>query len=295
MVEKKKDEVKKEVEKPEKEKKEEKEDKKRKEELGKSKILDAAARKLERDEKAAKKREEKRRYERLKAAIFEQEKINDKKIILFRSGENWWKMGGSSALFYATLVAPRLKEEVKARLDTDFHSKFVEGVISVPDIEEMKKKMGSLGLKIVFSDDEKIEFELEGKVNKATIKKLKAVEELKIKSLNQDLVVMNSMPEMYDAIEKTVELALTYFGNLNKVVYDMFGKVSLDLIREMLLYVYLIELGKIEKEKGMKEIVLRTERVKLYLKVMMNIRKIGVNGVSRLAMQLIKIERLAKV
>lgn len=294
MVEKKKDEVKKEVEKPEKEKKEEKEDKKRKEELGKSKILDAAARKLERDEKAAKKREEKRRYERLKAAIFEQEKINDKKIILFRSGENWWKMGGSSALFYATLVAPRLKEEVKARLDTDFHSKFVEGVISVPDIEEMKKKMGSLGLKIVFSDDEKIEFELEGKVDKATIKKLKAVEELKIKSLNQDLVVMNSMPEMYDAIEKTVELALTYFGNLNKVVYDMFGKVSLDLIREMLLYVYLIELGKIEKEKGMKEIVLRTERVKLYLKVMMNIRKIGVNGVSRLAMQLIKIERLAK-
>lgn len=294
MVEKKKDEVKKEVEKLEKEKKEEKEDKKRKEELGKSKILDAAARKLERDEKAAKKREEKRRYERLKAAIFEQEKINDKKIILFRSGENWWKMGGSSALFYATLVAPRLKEEVKARLDTDFHSKFVEGVISVPDIEGMKKKMGSLGLKIVFSDDEKIEFELEGKVNKATIKKLKAVEELKIKSLNQDLVVMNSMPEMYDAIEKTVELALTYFGNLNKVVYDMFGKVSLDLIREMLLYVYLIELGKIEKEKGMKEIVLRTERVKLYLKVMMNIRKIGVNGVSRLAMQLIKIERLAK-
>lgn len=294
MVEKKKDEVKKEVEKPEKEKKEEKEDKKRKEELGKSKILDAAARKLERDEKAAKKREEKRRYERLKAAIFEQEKINDKKIILFRSGENWWKMGGSSALFYATLVAPRLKEEVKARLDTDFHSKFMEGVISVPDIEEMKKKMGSLGLKIVFSDDEKIEFELEGKVDKATIKKLKAVEELKIKSLNQDLVVMNSMPEMYDAIEKTVELALTYFGNLNKVVYDMFGKVSLDLIREMLLYVYLIELGKIEKEKGMKEIVLRTERVKLYLKVMMNIRKIGVNGVNRLAMQLIKIERLAK-
>lgn len=257
--------------------------------------LSAAERKKIRDKKAQEGREEKRRYERLKEAVKEDEQRNINKIILFRSGGDWWKLGGNSALFYFYILAPKLKIEPRLVMDSDFHSRFKDGIISISDVKLFKKRMADLGVKIEREDDERIDFLLDSKVSEEMIKKLKKAEEEKKKAILNDLGKVKGMPELADAVGKLTNLTVNVVGHLDKTVYRLLGEDCLDQVR-----IINEELDRAERAQGAERgkflmlIVSRCLMMKTYLKMLINMNKVSVKKVAEMSVLVLKIERLAR-
>ena len=87
---------------------------------------------------------------------------NRSKILLFYSGEGWYKMGGNSALIYLHLLAPKFGLNPKLKPDRDFYHKFPDGIISIRDLEAVKTTFAAHKIKLVAEDDDLIVFDLVG-------------------------------------------------------------------------------------------------------------------------------------
>lgn len=94
-------------------------------------------------EKVAEKEAEKAIKERISKA----EERNYNKLMVYPSGENWWKMIDHSALIYKYIIAPELKISVNLNQDTDRYSTSKTGVVSIGNIEGLKKNLAKLGIK----------------------------------------------------------------------------------------------------------------------------------------------------
>lgn len=100
--------------------------------------------------KKAKEKVEKKEYYLRKQAVMEREENNDDRIIVFKASQgNWWKMLGHSLIFYRHLVSKRIGgASVNVMPDTDYALRAVGGVVSIPDINGLERRMNKLGLKL---------------------------------------------------------------------------------------------------------------------------------------------------
>ena len=130
------------------------------------------------------------------------EEDNNSKLILFPSAsgekDEWLKMGGSSALFYKYLIAPRLnKKSPTIRPDTDLSHRFKDGIISIHWKNLFLKNLTKIGLPPPHEENGLLIVELNHKFTQAEIKKLKSREKEKHAEINQILKPKNSIPELY--------------------------------------------------------------------------------------------------
>lgn len=85
-----------------------------------------------------------REYYNGKMIALSLEEKNNSRLILYPSlsgtKDEWYKMGGQSALFYKYIVGPRLKKKPVIRKDNDLRHRFKHGIVSVHWGEKKKKR-----------------------------------------------------------------------------------------------------------------------------------------------------------
>lgn len=92
-------------------------------------------------------KERKSEYKAAKRAALVAEKTNNSRLILFGSGNDWWKMGGNSLLIYAYYVCPKLHLTPNIVADTDYGKEiFEDGVISFRSLDKLENALTELKL-----------------------------------------------------------------------------------------------------------------------------------------------------
>lgn len=187
--------------------------------------------KEELDERAAKGRAKAQHLRDIKAKIYELEKTNYDKLYLFESRNNWHKFGGHSALIYASLLAPRLKVKAKIRADSDFYSKFHDGVVSIKDVKALEKHLKELKIYASYHGKSYTIYDLYDKVSPETIDQLRHQEEIRREQLNAIIMPKIVAPSVNAKIH---EILQTVYTNHRKacptdrdfIINDIVGQVK---------------------------------------------------------------------
>lgn len=147
---------------------------------------------------------DKQKYDDLKAVIRRLEENNHSRLILFKSGKDWYKMAGNSLLIYKNSIAPLLKTKVNIQPDTDFTKTiFEDGVACFRGTESLKKKLEDVGkLRVMNEKNGVVVFELNFVVPQRQIDEYKTEmmedREKSLAVLKPDIILL---PEIYGKIK----------------------------------------------------------------------------------------------
>lgn len=118
-------------------------------------------------------------------------------------------MGGNSALIYVHLLVPKmgLPSKPRIRLDKDLYAKFHEGILSIANIDQLKDKLETIGVKIEEESDTKVVFALEKPIEKQQLETIRSSRREKLKRINEIIAVRVVYPEIL-ILERRIALKM---------------------------------------------------------------------------------------
>lgn len=146
-----------------------------------------------------------RKYEKDKAKVKAFEAKNGGYLVAFKStGKgNWYKMAGFSAKAWVDVLAPRLEISAKFNPDTDFHSKFLDGIVSLRNIGVFAENMTKLGAKEVKpaklcddTDDVRV-WDVRKLVNREDVTRMRRAKKEEKELLNKIVIPKTVLPELH--------------------------------------------------------------------------------------------------
>lgn len=245
-------------------------------------------------EAADKTKAERRRHELIKAEVFEFEKKNRSKLVAFKSTDAWWKFGGTSALLYAKHVGPRIKKDPKIRPDRDFYSKFIEGVVSIKNIDTLTRELKGIGIKLIEDGKERKIFELGQKFSEEEIEAMKNEDKVLKGQLNQLITPAVTFPNLFAHLRTLNETARTKQRGAAQTdrtyIMDDFAKDTRDAVA-----VYLeMAMGYKEEETALIEIRKILEKIRVKLAIISELKIMDIRASLRFAEKLIEAQILVK-
>ena len=254
-----------------------------------------AEKKAANDKKAAEGREEKRKYWARKEKVYEFEKENRTRVVAFRSMENWWKIGGHSALFYYHQLVPRLKKRktVKLRVDTDHYHRFMDGVVLIASIDSLKAEMAELKLAIKRDDEDMVSCALEKEVSLETLQALKDIEAERMSKINQIVMPHDTYPEIYKGITEIQGEIYPLTRKMQTYERDLFGRELMLMIREMLESYVRMTHESVSTEEMLKRIADKAAVATFIVQELAELKIIESKRALRLAQNLLKIKQVA--
>ena len=174
-------------------------------------------------------------YEKLKTSVEKVEKNNHSRMYAFRSGNGWCKMGWNSALIYTYVVAPMLGVEVKLKKDTDYYCQSPAGIVSIPNVEELEKRLKPLGIKVVKRTDKAVTFALPRVVTDDELSLLKNAEDEKRKRINQVLQPNDAVPSIWTGLRVVMDKVFKHYDSASYPQRAAFDQEMLDTAKAMML------------------------------------------------------------
>ena len=170
-----------------------------------------------------------RKYYDAKIVAMKLEQVNESKLILFPSlNENgqqeWYKMGGNSALFYKNVIGPRMgKKNIKIRKDSDMNHRFSDGIASVHWKQKFTENMIRLGYE-KFEENElgMLFFDLGTKFSKDEIEGFRNKEKKDKNKLNHMILPKNDYPDLYGLFLQLAKLLPPKIKRLHPAYREMF-------------------------------------------------------------------------
>lgn len=170
-----------------------------------------------------------RRYYDAKIVAMKLEQVNNSKLILFPSvtegeQEEWYKMGGNSALFYKNVIGPRMgRKNIKIRQDNDMNHRFSGGITSVHWKRKFIENMVKLGYE-KFEENElgMLFFDLETKFTKNEIEGFREREKKDKDRINQMIVPKNLYPDLYGLFLQLAKLLPPKIKRMHPAYREMF-------------------------------------------------------------------------
>lgn len=163
----------------------------------------------ERSELERLKSERNKFYNRNKKFLIDFEKTNYDFIILLKSTNDFWKMVGHSALFYAFSVAPKLNLTANLKTDGDYNFKSAEGIISIRDSQKLTAAFKTLDIKAhpsrKFSDDFII-FKLPWTFSEDQLAEMIDHQNQNLRHFNQLVMVDNTCPVLFLQLEELLKV-----------------------------------------------------------------------------------------
>lgn len=202
------------------------------------------------------KREE---YDRVKAEVKRLEQSNFSRLILFRSGAEWFKMGGNSLLIYYFDIARKiLSLKPNIQPDTDYSKTiFEDGILSfrgMEGIEERLRKAEVMESKKV--GKQTVVFQLNFKVSKEDLKGLR--EELR-EERERALAVLRPAsilyPEIYKNIRHIQKRLFEVVRKLSAFEREYNGDLMADYSRKIAKYYLMINNGMSPEKEGWAKIL----------------------------------------
>lgn len=190
-----------------------------------------------------------------------QEEKNFSKLILFRVGRDWWKLGGNSALIYYADLAPRLGLNPRLLKDLDFGEKFEDGVISVRKVEKFIENLKKIKVELMTRSDFAVVFKLKMALTETEMEKIKKSEAVKEESLRDKMITDFLSPKLLLAAEELAKAVYEGARKGNSISRQFYlddmareGVVPLRIIKRM-------ANKEMKPEEGILKIKERNERV----------------------------------
>lgn len=176
-----------------------------------------------------------RKHYDAKIVALKLEEMNNSKLILFPSvnkneDDEWYKMGGNSALFYKNIVGPRLgRKDVKIRKDADMNHRFKGGVVAVHWKKRFIVRMIEAGYE-EFEENElgMLFFDLGNKFTVEEIERYRTKEKREAEKLNRIITLKNSFPDLYGLYLQLARLLPLKLKRMNPVYREMFQAELID-------------------------------------------------------------------
>ncbi len=256
------------------------------------------------------KREKYVAYEKRKKMVFELEKRNCEYLVLFLSssgmlnedktaGEydknNYYIMGGNSALIYVSQIAPKIGRIAKLHSDEDNSQvKFRTGVAKVRGIENLTKALKGLGIERVETKtkDEVVYFKLKQSYTKAELEK--AVKELKVmrKEANELLQPKVVYPGFNQkAFIQLRTLLLRKIVTLRHEYYSLLAPQITSMLLEMKWEYLKIVRGEIDEKEGLLKIQMFLDRLSDMVAMLQELEIWDVLFVIRIAEMIVNLQK----
>ena len=214
--------------------------------------------------------ERKKRYEKEKYRVYAMEQENRSHLILFRSTNGWWKMGGISALYYAHYVAKRIDRKANVFPDGDFFSKFWTGVVSIRNLDSLEDKLRTLKIyrNLKLSTEGVVVFDLGVKIGEQTVNELLHMRENQERQLNTMVMPESVMPGLYMALLEGLKITVHANDHIPAHMREQLGNQMTERARTTVVNYLLMSRGVAKKEEMLKKILLSVEMLMGDAKIM---------------------------
>lgn len=239
---------------------------------------------------AAEGRATRQRYEKTKEKVWNYEKRNREKLIIFRSTNGWWKIGGVSALAYKNALAPRLGKDPILRDDMDFYSIFADGIISIPNIDIFKKEVSELGLKISHETEEWISFDLNWKISKSELNRWREAEKAKRDKLGKMIMPKVMDPNLWVEIVTMARIVYENIRKENPIVREYHGRRILRETDKIVETYVRMSNGAIDAEEALRLILDSANELTVMMIMIVEMGLWKYSAQSRMMLQLEKIK-----
>lgn len=245
--------------------------------------------KVENDEKAMRGRETAAKKHEAKEIAFEREKHNDRYLIAFFSGIGWHKFGGKSALYYAHMIAPRLGIKVAIKPDNDFYFKFMDGVVSIRNLELLKTSLKKLKIKVVEETELYTVFDLGYKVEKQELKAIRTVREERINQVNQIVRTGNLYPSLVSLAREIAHELYVRANHSTVVSREIVMNKLVALAMKNVVDLQMMSNGYMPIKETIENVMISNERIKVYLTLIMDLSLLDPDYVLKIEMSLVDI------
>lgn len=163
----------------------------------------------------------------IKARAIEFEQTNNRHLLFFQSTNNFVKVAGHSALFFAATIAERIHWRYSLKVDTDHYSVSEDGIISFRDLGVVEEKLAAINVfpDHALSTPEFHYYQLAKVYNDEQIAKLRDSAKQDIKRIMNVVLPASPLPTLYDAIAQANQLIYFQFKHLSDgVARDTIGK-----------------------------------------------------------------------
>lgn len=237
-----------------------------------------------------------KRFEEAKKRAFEMEKGNNDKLIVFIAKGGWYKMGGRSALIYYHTLAKRLGLKPQLNPDTDFFSKFKEGIVSIRDIDTLRKNLWKLKIskntKLSTENGELVVFDLGYKISEEDFEIMMKSEETRKKKINKMILPKVVMPQAHAESLALSKALYSHCRKMNKVDRELFSTEIFGHIRRIYTAIHYVSKGVGNEQKILREAGAEVVKLKCMINMMGELSVWSLDACLRMMESATKIETL---
>ncbi len=208
----------------------------------------------------------KKDYYDVKSTVMALENKNNERIYLFPSSsgekDEWYKIGGRSALFYKYFLGPRMgRKDVRIRRDNDARVVFRYGVASVHFGERFMKLVDKLGYTVWKNQLGVIIVDLGQKFTMQEIKNMGNEARNETERMQMILMPTESMPGLYMKMRDLVRILAPKIKKMHPAYRETFGNKILDATTDLFMTYFQVANGVKDKATGKAELLESVSKV----------------------------------
>lgn len=168
------------------------------------------------------KRQQREKTKALKHKVFELELNNKSHLYIYRYSDDWWRMGGNSALFYYHLISKQLNTSPSLSLDRDYYDVWKTGVISIRNIDQLLDKCKRAGFSFTRKPN-LVVIKLQKSLTITEVKTIQNIEAAKEKEFNRITIPKLMYPGINAKLRELTEPITETLIKLNTTRYKIYG------------------------------------------------------------------------
>lgn len=227
-------------------------------------LIEAQAGK-ELDEQDKNNQEKYREYYNGKVIALSLEDKNYSRLILFPSlsgaEDEWYKMGGHSALLYKYVVGPRLKKKPVIRKDSDLQHRFKHGIVAVHWGDKFINDVDTIGLRARRIDYGIIVVEMERSYTANEIGEMHKQEKSEQNKVAKIVMPEKNYPDLYGQIRQLVRLLPPKIKKMNIAYREVIGNRALEIMIRLVEVYFQMANGRMQIAKAREEMLKQVDNM----------------------------------
>lgn len=172
-----------------------------------------------------------------KRRAFALEMDNNSQLILFRSMQNYWKMGGVSALEYYYHIAQKIGvPSVAIHSDRDLYSRFKDGIVSIRFLSKFDERLGKVGIKFDKEESGVRIYNLGYTLTRDSIEEMRNERITLLRRANQNVLPKDVNPDIYAKLKRLLQIVYAKAKKMNVIDRAFLGDRTLVALRQSVLY-----------------------------------------------------------
>ena len=223
------------------------------------------------DERDKIEKDKHREYYNGKVIALSLEEKNRSRLILYPSlsgtKDEWYKMGGQSALFYKYIVGPRLKKKPVIRKDNDLKHRFKHGIVSVHWGEKFMNDVKTIGLDAKKIDYGIIVVEMEREYTANEILEMRKREQVDAEKVKKIIMPKKNFPDIYGLIRQLAQILPPKIKKMDGVYREAFGMGMLKDVASLTKIYFKMANGRISEELAREKMFLEIDNITAVLAI----------------------------